>query len=160
MKKLLIAFAAVLMLAGGSISVMKFMKLGPFASPEDIEARAQAAAQAAAAKRATPLFIDLEPLVISIFDGDKLAANIHITLKIETHSDAHAAQIRSKLPRISDAFLRDLHGFIPRHLRNAERLDVGVLKERLTMVGERVMGKGVITGVLIQSVNDLPARSG
>jgi len=154
-KKLIIAFAVVLMLSGASVSFMKFMKLGPFASKE-----AEQASQPVAVKPlATPRFIDMEPLVVSIFDGDKLATNIQITLKLETLSDAHAAQIRGKLPRISDAFLRDLHSFIPRHFKNAERLDVGVLKDRLQMVGDKVMGKDVITGVLIQSVNNLPARS-
>lgn len=155
MKKLIIAFAVVLMLSGASVSFMKFMQLGPFASKE-----AEQASQPVAVKPlATPRFVDMEPLVVSIFDGDKLATNIQITLKLETLSDAHAAQIRGKLPRISDAFLRDLHSFIPRYFKNAERLDVGVLKDRLQMVGDKVMGKDVITGVLIQSVNNLPARS-
>lgn len=152
MKKLVIAMAVILMLAGASVSVMKWMNVGPFAKKGTV-------AEAPAPKPAIqPRFVDMEPLVVSVFDGDKLAANIQIGIKLETLSDANASAIQKKMPKISDAFLRDLHDFLPRLMRQSDRIDVVVLKDRLKGVADKVMGKNVISGVLIQSVHNSPAK--
>ena len=62
------------------------------------------------------------------------------------------------MPRLSDAFLSELSGFLPRHLRKEERLDVALIKDRLQLVGDKVAGPGVIKSVLVQAVLKIPGR--
>lgn len=151
-KKLAIGLIVLLMLAGASVSVMKWLKIGPFAS------KGATAEAPPPPPPAQPRFVDMEPMVVTIFDGEKVAANIQIGIKLETLSDANASAIQKKMPKVRDAFLRDLHTFIPRLLKTSERIDVAVLKDRLQGVADKVMGKNVISGVLIQSVYNSPAK--
>ena len=65
--------------------------------------------------------------------------------------------IRKSLPRLSDAILRDLYGFLPRLLHRQETVDVNVVRDRLEFIVGRVLGPGVAEAVLIQSMTDASA---
>ncbi len=153
MKRIVIAVAVVLMLAGGTISVLKFLGIGPFGDGDVVEIVATGTTPGEA-----PNFITMDVLVISIFQGDKVAATVQIQLKLEAADVDSASEIVRLLPRLGDAFLRDLYGFIPRHLRKEERLDVALIKDRLQLVGDKVAGPGVIKSVLVQALLENPNR--
>ncbi len=151
MKKLVIAVAIMLMLAGATISVLKWLGIGPFGDPAEVEATGTTPDE--------PLhFVTMDVLVIPIFQGDKVTATVQIQLKLEAADVESASEIARLLPRLNDAFLRDLYGFIPRHLRKKERLDLALIKDRLQMVGDKVAGPGVIKSVLVQAVLENPSR--
>ncbi len=151
MKKLVIAVAIMLMLAGATISVLKWLGIGPFGDPAEVEATGTTPDE--------PLhFVTMDVLVIPIFQGEKVAATVQIQLKLEATNLESASEIARLLPRLNDAFLRDLYGFIPRHLRKKERLDVALIKDRLQLVGDKVAGPGVIKSVLVQAVLENPSR--
>ncbi|MCH6590062.1 MAG: hypothetical protein O6829_04405 [Alphaproteobacteria bacterium] len=151
MKKLVIAVAIMLMLAGATISVLKWLGIGPFGDPAEVEATGTTPDE--------PLhFVTMDVLVIPIFQGEKVAATVQIQLKLEATNLENASEIARLLPRLNDAFLRDLYGFIPRHLRKKERLDLALIKDRLQMVGDKVAGPGVIKSVLVQAVLENPSR--
>ena len=151
MKKLVIAVAIMLMLAGATISVLKWLGIGPFGDPAEVEATGTTPDE--------PLhFVTMDVLVIPIFQGEKVAATVQIQLKLEATNLESASEIARLLPRLGDAFLRDLYGFIPRHLRKKERLDLALIKDRLQMVGDKVAGPGVIKSVLVQAVLENPSR--
>ncbi len=151
MKKLVIAVAIMLMLAGATISVLKWLGIGPFGDPAEVEATGTTPDE--------PLhFVTMDVLVIPIFQGEKVVATVQIQLKLEATNLENASEIAHMLPRLNDAFLRDLYGFIPRHLRKKERLDVALIKDRLQMVGDKVAGPGVIKSVLVQAVLENPSR--
>ena len=151
MKKLVIAVAIMLMLAGATISVLKWLGIGPFGDPAEVEATGTTPDE--------PLhFVTMDVLVIPIFQGEKVAATVQIQLKLEATNVENASEIARLLPRLYDAFLRDLYGFIPRHLRKKERLDVALIKDRLQLVGDKVAGPGVIKSVLVQAVLENPGR--
>ncbi len=151
MKKLVIAVAIMLMLAGATISVLKWLGIGPFGDPAEVEATGTTPDE--------PLhFVTMDVLVIPIFQGEKVASTVHIQLKLEATNLESASEIARLLPRLNDAFLRDLYGFIPRHLRKEERVDVALIKDRLQMVGDTVAGPGVIKNILVQALLEQPSR--
>ena len=153
MKKIVIAVAVVLMLTGATVSVLKFLGIGPFGDGDVVET------EATGTTPDEPLhFVTMDVLVIPIFQGEKVAATVQIQLKLEAADVESASKIARLLPRLSDAFLRDLYGFIPRHLRKEERLDVALIKDRLQLVGDKVAGPGVIKSVLVQAVLENPGR--
>ncbi len=152
MKKLIIVSAALLMLIGITLSVLKALQMGPFApKPGEVAA---AASGAKAPPREPARFIDLDPLIIPIFHGDSLVTSIQIVVKLETTGAANEARINRMKPRINDAFIKDLYGFIPRLLTNQERVTVFLIKRRLQMISEKLAGKGLIDDVLVQSITD------
>ncbi|OHC75916.1 MAG: hypothetical protein A3G18_01830 [Rhodospirillales bacterium RIFCSPLOWO2_12_FULL_58_28] len=149
MKSLVIAFAILMMIAGGTVSVLKWLKIGPFAVQEEVVEQAPPE---------PPVFIDIDPLTIPVFQGDKVAVTFQVQIKLETVGAANDAVIRRQIPRISDAFLRELYSFIPVHLKKNEQLDFEAIRQRLLRVSDKVAGKGVITNVLIQSATATPGR--
>ncbi len=157
MKKIVIAGAVMLMLAGATVSVLKWLGIGPFA---EVEAEAEAVETAATGTTPgePPRFVSMDVLVIPVFQGEKVASTVQIQLKLEAGTVENASEITRLLPRLSDAFLRDLYGFIPRHLRKEERLDVALIKDRLQLAGDKVAGPGVIKSVLVQAVLEIPGR--
>jgi len=150
MKRLFIALILVIMVAGGTVSVLKWLGLGPFA----LEEGAVAEKKPAKPSDEPPRFIDFAPLLIPVIGDNKVAVTINIQLKLETVGAENEADLKRMLPRLNDAFVRDLHGFIPRLLRKKERLDVSIIKKRMELIGGRVAGKDKITGVLIQSITN------
>ena len=147
MNKLVIAFIAIFLIAGGTIGTLKYLKMGPFTGKDDKTAMKGKPIE-------PPRFIDLPPLNVPLFADDKVAGTVLIQLKLEALGAANEATINHLLPRINDAFLRELHTFIPRLLQKTKRLDIYILKKRLQMVSDRVVGKGVISNVLIQTVTN------
>ena len=154
MKKLVIIFAVLMMAAGGTVSVMKTMELGPFAPEAVAEGEGDGKAAQKRSQEDPPRFVDVEPLNIPVFHEDRVAATVQIQLKLEAIGEENEEQIIRLLPRISDAFLRDMHAFIPRLLKKEERIDVIIIKKRLQIISERLVGPDLINNILVQSISD------
>ena len=97
MKKILILVGALLLIAGGTVSVMKWMNLGPFQ---------EKTAQQEETPLEPTLLVDMEPLLIPIFQGDKVAATLQFQVKLETIGSENAAKIQYVMPKINDLFMR------------------------------------------------------
>ena len=150
MKKLLLIFGVLVMLCGGTVSVLKFLKLGPFQGEEVVEEKPEEQVEA------TILFVDMEPLAIPIFQGNRVAATVQIEVKLVTNGKDNVERIKKIMPAITNAFVLDLHSFMPRLLKAEERIDVLIIKQRLQLISNKVAGKGLIKNVLVQSVIDQP----
>ena len=178
MKKLLILIGALFLIAGGTVSVMKWMNLGPFQ---------EMAAQQEEAPSEPTLLVDMEPLLIPIFQGDTVAATLQFKVKLETIGSENAAKIQYLMPKINDLFMRELYGFMPRLLKvikEEQKIDfLGLLKEeqqkegqqkegqqkegqqfhvlvinqRLKLISDKFIGPDLVTKVLVQSVINAPA---
>ncbi len=154
MKKLVIILAGLMMIVGLTVSVMKTMELGPFAPAVVAEGGGQGRSAAKQSQDEPPRFIDVEPLNIPVFHGDRVAATVQIQLKLEAIGEENEEEIIRLLPRISDAFLRDMHAFIPRLLKKEQRIKVPIIKKRLQIISERLVGPNLIHNILVQSVSD------
>lgn len=157
MKKMAIIVAVFMMLIGAGISVMKTMGLGPFAPPEETATDAEGEEDGATPRASNDepaRFIDVEPLNIPVFHEDRVATTIQIQLKLEVIGTKNEALVKQMLPRLNDAFVRDMHGFIPRLLKKEERLNIFIIKKRIQIITERLVGPGLISNVLVQSVTD------
>jgi flagellar FliL protein len=150
-KKILVILAALFILAGGAVAALKWLGLGPF-EPVD-----EAKKEAPKKPEVQTIFIDMDPITVPLLQGNAVAATVQIQIKLETEGQDNAIFLKRAMPKISDAFVRDLHAFLPRLLKDTERVDVLILKQRLQVIGERLLGKGYIKDVLVQSVIDTPA---
>ena len=140
-----------LFLIGGTIGLLKFLEIGPF-KPKKGDVKKVVIKEVVD----TTVFIDMEPMAIPIFQGNRVAATVQIQVKLETNNENKAERIKEMMPIIIDAFVRDLHSFMPRLLRAEERIDILIIKQRLQLIGDKVTGKGTISNVLVQSIIDQP----
>jgi len=152
MKKIVMIFAALVMLGGGTASMLKWLQIGPF---EELK---KAEKQETVKKVEEAVTIDLDPLVTTIFQENRVAALVQIELKLETVGDKRVERIKYLLPVITDAFLKDMHSFIPRLLKAEERLDAEIIRQRLQLIGDKVVGKGMIRNVVVGDIVEQPVR--
>ena len=153
MKKIIVILAALFILVGGAVATLKWLGLGPFENSETAETEE--------APDKDPgmqtIFVDMEPIMVQLLKGNAVAMTVEVQVKIETEGQDNAIFLTRQMPKISDAFVRDLYAFMPRMLKTKKRIDVLILKQRLQVVGERLMGKGLIKDILVQSEIDTPA---
>ena len=102
------------------------------------------------------ILIDLDPFAIPVFQGNSVAATVQIKIKLETNDEEKSEKIRKILPIISDAFISDLHGFMPRLLKAKKQVDFEIIKQRLHLIANKVAGEGTITGVFAESPIEQP----
>lgn len=149
MKRLILVVGILMLLIGGSIGAMKVLEVGLFAPAETEEDPIVAAPD-------PPVFIDLDPLFVNIFDGSTVATTVMITVKLQATGIDNVLFVRENLPRIADAFLKDMHSFLPRLLaRDESTLDVFVIKKRLKVIADRLYPEAPVDDVLIQSISEI-----
>ena len=103
MKKLILLFLMLLLLIGGTGGSLKLLELGPF-KPKKGEVSKNIFLKQ---KKDTTVFIDMDPLAIPIFQGNKVAATIQILVKTgnqqrgqrRNHQGPNAGHHRCLCPR-------------------------------------------------------------
>jgi len=156
MKKLIILIAVFVMLSGATVGVLKYMNIGPFSiAPGTMteEEKAKAAAKAAlAALEHRPQYVEMDPIQVPIFQGDGVAGTIMIQYKMEALSTDNQQKIARAKRQIGDALIQDFSYYIPRTMRNNKSLDVTLIKFRIIMIADKLLGKGIVNDALIQSM--------
>lgn len=145
-KKIVIIFAVLLMLSGGTISVLKWLQIGPFSNSLEVEEKTTPVDP--------PVTIKMDKLSIPIFAEDRIAATILIELKVEAIGLENQDMITKLLPRLSDAFFKDLYVFVPQLIRRKTKITSRVLAARMKKVADKVFGPDVLHKVIIVKVTD------
>lgn len=145
-------------LIGAATGILKWQKIGPFrfqiaATEQELE---QIDADFPDDK---PNFIDMDPIVIPLFQDDQLAGNIQLAIKLEIRNKNNYSKIYRLMPKLADAFLSDLYVYIPRYLIRAEQIDITTIKSRLLKLSDKVAGPGVIADVLVHALKDNQSRA-
>ncbi len=148
MKKIVIVFAVLLMISGGAISVLKWLEIGPFAPVVVGEVTEEVKSDE------PPVSIPMDDLVVTLFSDNTVAATVMIRLNLEVLGSDNADKVTKVLPRLSDAFFKDLYTFIPRVVHKEKKLTADILQQRLLMTGNKLLGKGVLNNVIIESVSE------
>ncbi|MBL6932820.1 MAG: hypothetical protein ISR45_07710 [Rhodospirillales bacterium] len=149
-KKLVIIFSVFLMLSGAAVSVMKWLQVGPF----EVVSEEEKAEEVAAVPDVPPVAIEMEAMNIPIFADDRVAATVMIKMSVEVIGPDNEEKVTKLLPRLGDAFFKDLYSFIPRVIRRQNKLNASILSERLKMTGDQVMGPNVINKIIINEVTE------
>ncbi len=83
-----------LMLAGATVSVLKWLGIGPFGNGDAVGTEATGTTPGE-----PPRFVSMDVLVIPIFQGEKVAATVQIQLKLEAanlENECHARHVPRK----------------------------------------------------------------
>jgi len=156
MKKLIIVFVVFIFLVGGTVGLLKYLAIGPFKKPpvDPAVAAAVAAEKAKANKffKAKPYYIKMDPIQVPVFQDNGVAGTILIHYKIEVTSLDNEHKVFKAKRQIGDALIQDFSYYIPRTLRNNKTLDVTLIKYRIMMIANRLLGKGIVNDALIQAM--------
>ena len=152
-KTLIFIIIGVVLLAGGAVLVLQQLEIGPFASDTTGEASPEIDGNEAKKKTVELSTVPIEALFIPIIRKGKVALNLELVIQIETPKKREAA-LREKLPILKDAYIQDLFSYIPRQLRKKKELDQATLKRRLEIVGDRKIGKGYISSIVIKEYSE------
>lgn len=154
-KKLIIILAVIVLLAGGGVGAMMQLELGPFGAKEEVDKTVTIAAEDRPPD--PPKFVAMDVLLVPLFKGDRVSGTVQISVQLET-SDKMEDELKRLVPVLKDAYIRDLNGYIPRLIRDKGQIDVNLVKQRLKIIGDRAIGKGILDGVLIQSILNRAGR--
>ena len=153
MKKLVIAFAVLIMLAGGTVSILKYLEVGPFEKPvvegEVVDPEKE---KAKSFFEQRPRYIEMDPIQVPVFQDDGVAGTIMIHYKLEALTLDNERKIAKAKRQLGDALIKDFSYYIPRTLRNNKTLDVTLVKYRIMMVANRLLGEEVVSDALIQAM--------
>ncbi|NVK18023.1 MAG: hypothetical protein HWE30_04950 [Methylocystaceae bacterium] len=154
MKKAIIFLVLLVVVVGAVIGALYFLELGPFEKGEPVPKTQEELELERTDNKST---VKIKAFTIPMFQGERVAGSIQVQFELEVEKGQEEV-INAKMLRLEDAYLRDLYVFMPRLLRNKEKLDILALKRRLKRVTNKVLGEeaNVVTDILIQSVADNP----
>ena len=164
MRKLALIFVVMLMIAGGVFSALKTLEMGPFAKTEE-QLALEAAQQSSTDKKITafgakPYYLEMDPLLIPVFQDNELAGTIQIIYKMEVFGNENYKSVEKLRTKLGDALIKDFTYYIPRTLRKNQTLDVPLIKYRLKMVADKVLGKDVVSDAIVQGMTQMAPGGG
>ncbi|MDH5188050.1 MAG: hypothetical protein OEW37_03730 [Rhodospirillaceae bacterium] len=164
MRKIGIAFAVMLMIAGGVFSALKTFEVGPFEKTAE-QLALEASQQSSTDKKITafgskPYYLEMDPLLIPVFQGNELAGTIQIIYKMEVFGNENYKSVEKLRTKLGDALIKDFTYYIPRTLRKNQTLDIPLIKYRLKMVADKVLGKDVVSDAIIQGMTQIAPGGG
>lgn len=96
----------------------------------------------------------LIPFNISVIRDGRVARIVTLVVTLETKGDVNKTKVMNERYRLQDAFLRDMQGLAPYQRPDTESLDPQLLKTRLRIISDRMLGQDVVNNVLVQSIFD------
>ena len=95
-------------------------------------------------------YVKLDPLHVSQMPADGKSFRMLLSVVLEVPNPDHAILIEKLMPKLRDAFIRELHGRPLGHNRNWAPDDFEIVKQRLLTQTERVLGPGFVSNILVQ----------
>lgn len=94
----------------------------------------------------------LLPFNISVIRDGRVTRIVTLVVTLETKGDTNKTKVMNERYRLQDAFLRDMQGLAPYQRPDTEGLDPQLLKTRLRIISDRLLGQDIVNNVLVQSI--------
>jgi flagellar basal body-associated protein FliL len=137
MKRLLVIFCVLLLLAAGGGAAWWFFigqKQGSF---QEVVLNAGP----------HPGVIEFEPFVVPVFHAGEVTHHLTMSLKIEVTDEEHVDRGEVLMPRLKDSILTEFQGLYAMRLITDQGFDTPLVRKRIKVASERVLGSGVVTGI-------------
>lgn len=99
-------------------------------------------------------YFQLQPFNVPVIRNGKLVQMVSVAVIVEVRGLINQGVMMDQRQRLRDAFLRDIHGVASIQRPDGRVMDSHVLKTRLMMVSERILGPGIIDDVLVNGISD------
>lgn len=153
MKLIVIVVIVVVLLAGGG-GAAYFFRDALFG-----EEGGQPAAKMPIEKTPDILFVDLETLNIAVIHNRRIEKHVVLQVSLEVVDEDARAIVSKSLPRIKDAFIKDMYDFYAYQTPGKGGVNVEVIKRRLKRTVDEVMKDNSVKDVLIQGAIERESKS-
>ena len=137
MKRLPLLLGLMLLVAGGGGAVWWFFLRAP-----------EVALVAEPAPPALPEFVEFDPLVLPLIQDGQVTHHITLQVVIEVVAGEKERVLLVKR-QLTDAYLSELYGLLALRFVRRQANALPLLRRRLLAVSERLLGPGVVVGVLL-----------
>lgn len=154
MIRLLFIVVAFLLMLGAVIGGLYFWGIDPLARLEammGIGPPADPAAESAVGSK-KPAYVDFGLLMVPIIQDRELKGRAEMIVRLQV-SDDNKVRVAQELPRLQHAYLQDMLGFLPLHLRESGDVRTAVISQRLVRVAEKTIGPGMVVDVVIEQIS-------
>jgi hypothetical protein len=146
--RLIFIIVALLLLIGAVIGGLTFMGVDPLAK---LGLTAPAVHQEAPPPPPPPpSYVDFGILIIPIIQDREVKKQAEMIVRLEVEPK-NKEIVAKNLPRLQNAYLADMIGFLSNSLRDDQPLDVQAISRRLLMVGDKTLGPGYLKDVAIEN---------
>jgi hypothetical protein len=94
-------------------------------------------------------FIPLDPLAISLISGGKVQGSLIVSASLEVLDPARRSEIEKKMPRLHDAYMREMIAFGETRTRVDRPVDVTALGNALQRATDRQLGGGAASVLIM-----------
>jgi len=148
----LVVVVVVLLLGGGGTAY--FFRDALFGAEGE-----QAAAKLPIEMTPDALFVDLETLNIAVIRNRRIEKHVVLQVALEVVNEEARVLVSKSLPRIKDAFIKDMYDFYAYQNPKAGGVNVEAIKRRLKRTVDEVMKDHSVKKVLIQGAIERDTRS-
>ena len=99
-----------------------------------------------------PAFFDIEPIVLPVIEGNRIPRQVGILLTLELAEGHRKQEARDKERQLTDAFITELYRIYGWRSTADHVVSERLIKERLQIAADRVLGKGVVHAILIRQL--------
>ena len=149
MKRALFLFLVILLLGGGGIGVWKF------GLPYLEERKAKEAAEA---PPPAPRYVTLDPFIVPLIRQGVVTEHLTLAVKLEVRDDGGLDLLEGRIPELRDAFITELYGLYALRYVQEHRDNLDYTKKRLIKAGNALLGRQVLTGVLVTGIETRSVR--
>ena len=129
-------------LANAAAAILLALAVGAVGAVTAGTARAQAHAPAEDGEG--PLFVVVEPLLVTVFDRGAARGRVTIELLLDVIERDQAANVRARLPRVVDAFLTTLTQYTTTRAAITGPPDLELLMPQFQAQADAPFGDGVV----------------
>jgi flagellar FliL protein len=103
-----------------------------------------------------PAYVRLPPIVLPVFEGNKITRRAGIVLALELEPGKTEAELEPKRRQLYDAYISDLYALYDQESGTGRVIDAVRIKQRLQSTTDRILGPGFVHEVLIQQAYERP----
>lgn len=99
-----------------------------------------------------PVFVDMDPIVLPVIEGSAVTRQVGILLTLELAKGQLASGVEPKRRQLTDAFITELYRLYGWRAGERRVVDEKLLKQRLQVTADQVLGQGVVHAILIRQL--------
>lgn len=148
MKRILILLLVVLLLGGGAAAGAYVFMPGLLGlKQEKPEAPPPPPPKPVSVK---PTTVRMATLDVPVMIDGNIDRQVHFTIVLVVEPEA-LAKVQADLPRLRNGIIQFCYAAFPKQYAEHKRMDLPRLKASLAQIAERVLGRGAVKDVLLQS---------
>ncbi len=99
-----------------------------------------------------PIFVKVKPVTVAVLNDGGLAGKVSAVFVLQAHDAQAEADIGTARLQLRNAYLQAMHRMAEEEARTGRLISLKKVKARLLRATDKVLGKGAVDEVLIQTL--------